>query len=220
MKGDIHHGLKRTHAYKFIGRRIGWALVLSVAGASLASAQQKLAEPFTASARWSHYIHRTYGPARFGFLAADTAIDHALREPAPGDSAASSYGRRYARAFERRVIRNTAELTTGLLTGEDLRYLASRSPLIRGRVWSALRASATAQMPDGTKRPAYTRFIASALVSVSTAHWTREPIRPGSLLQSLAWSTLGQVQTNLLDEFGPDLRRMGIRIWKRVRTRQ
>ena len=138
------------------------------------------------------------------------ALEIATHNPGP-------HGRAL-RALDRAVP--SLEYPTGLLTGEDLRYHASRSPLVRGRVWNALRASATAQMPDGTKRPAYTRFIACALVSVSTAHWTREPIQPGSLLQSLGWSTLGQVQTNLLDEFGPDLRRMGIRIWKRVRTRQ
>ena len=213
----LHEDLsRRSYACGFTGR-IGLALVLSVVGTSLGSAQQQLAEPFTPSARWSHYIHRTYGPVRLGVLAADTAIDHALREPACWDSAAGSYGRRYARAFERRAIRNTAELATGLLTGEDLRYHASRSPLIQGRVWSALRASVTAQMPNGTKRPAYTRFFASALANVSTAHWTRQPIQPRWLLQSLAWSSLDQVQTNLLDEFSPDLRRIGVRIWKRVR---
>jgi hypothetical protein len=31
------------------------------------------------------------------------------------------------------------------------------------------------------------------------------------------FSTLDQAQTNLLDEFGPDLRRIGGRVWKRVR---
>jgi hypothetical protein len=80
-----------------------------------------------------------------------------------------------------------------------------------------MRASVTAHMPDGTERPAYTRFFASELVNVSTAHWTRQRIQPGWLLQSLAWTALDQTQTNLLDEFGPDLRRFGMRIWKRVR---
>ena len=33
----------------------------------------------------------------------------------------------------------------------------------------------------------------------------------------MAWSTLDQVQTNLMTEFGPDLRQFGMRIWNRVR---
>jgi len=189
--------------------------MLWVMGASLGAAQQL--EPFTPSTRWSYYVHRTYGPARLGLLAADTALDQVLRQPACWDSTAGSYGRRYARALERRVIKNSAELAGGLVTGEDLRYRRSRSSSIHGRAWNALRASVTAQMPDGTKRPAYTRFFASELVNVSTAHWTRQRIQPGWLLQSLAWTTLDQSQTNLLDEFGPDLRRFGLRIWKRVR---
>jgi hypothetical protein len=190
--------------------------MLWVLGASLSSAQD-LAEPFTASARWSQYLRRTYGPARLGFLAADTALDQALREPHCWDSSASSYGRRYARAVERRIIKNSAELGAGLLTGEDLRYRRSKSSSIHGRVWNALRWSVTAQMPDGTKRPAYSRFFATELVNVSTAHWTRQPIGGEWLSQSLAWSALDQAQTNLLDEFGPDMRRVGLRIWKRVR---
>ena len=104
-----------------------------------------------------------------GFLAVDTAIDAVLREPACWDSGAASYGRRYARAFESRVVRNSAELATGILTGEDLRYRASQSHSVQGRLWNAVRSSVTAQMPDGTRRPAYTRFFAIELANVSTA---------------------------------------------------
>src|SRR5271169_6898960 len=66
IEGNIeNHGLSI--------RRIVLALGLAVAGASPVSAQQQLVEPFTASARWSQYLHRTYDPARLGFLAVDTA---------------------------------------------------------------------------------------------------------------------------------------------------
>jgi hypothetical protein len=73
-------------------------------------------------------------------------------------------------------------------------------------------------MPDGGRRPAYTRFFAGALADVSTAHWTRQAIRPEWLLQSLGTSALDRAETNLLDEFGPDLRSFGMRIWKRTRS--
>jgi hypothetical protein len=198
--------------------RIGLAVVLLGIGASTGCAQQQPAEPFTPAARWSHYVHRTYGPARFGLLAADIAVDQVLREPACWDSTAGSYGRRYARAFERRVIRNSVELGAGILTGEDLRYRASRSPIFQRRIWNVLRSSVTARMPDETRRPAYTRFFAGAVADMSTAHWTGRPIQARWLLLSLSQSTLGQVQTNLLDEFGPDLRRIGNRAWKRALT--
>jgi hypothetical protein len=193
-------------------------LWLALIGPSLGIAQQ-LEEPFTPSARWSRYLHRTYGPARLGLLAADTAVDHALHHPACWDSGAGSYGRRYARTFERRVIRNTAELTAGILTGEDLRYRASRSSPFRRRIWNAMRASVTAQMANGTRRPAYTRFFASAVADVSVAHWTNQPIQAAWLSESIASSALDQFETNLLDEFGPDLRRFGTRLWKRVLPR-
>jgi hypothetical protein len=151
------------------------------------------------------------------FLAADTAFDQLLREPACWDQTAGSYGRRFARSYERRIVRNTAELGAGLLTGEDLRYRPSQSHFIPARIWNAVRASVSARMPDGTKRPAYSRFFATAVTTVSTAHWTDDHIQAPWLAQSLAWSTLDQVQTNLLDEFGPDLRRTATRLWKRAR---
>jgi len=191
-------------------------LILWIAGCSLGAAQQ-LVEPFTPSARWSLYVHRTYSPSRLGFLAVDTAVDHALRQPACWDFTASSYERRFARAFQSRVVEYSAELVGGILTGEDLRYRRSRSSSIQGRLWNALRSSVTAQMPDGSKRPAYTRFFASEIASVSVASWTRQPIQPRRLVHTLWSSTLDQAQTNMLDEFGPDLRRVGIRIWKGVR---
>ena len=104
-------------------------------------------EPFTASQRWAHYVHRTYSAPRLGLLAAESAMDHALREPACWDRGGSSYARRYTRAIERRVIRNTAEVGAGLLTGEDLRYFPSRSVRPSARAWHAVRSAFLARMP-------------------------------------------------------------------------
>ncbi|HTS63933.1 MAG TPA: hypothetical protein VMH28_18045 [Candidatus Acidoferrales bacterium] len=170
--------------------------------------------PFTLSERWSHYLHRTYGPDRVGFLAAETALDQLLRDPGCWDRSAEAYGKRYGRAFERRFIRNTAELGAGLLTGEDLRYRTLQSGSTPRRIWHAMHSAVTARMPDGTTRPAYTRFFASAVTEMSTTHWTRHPIRTGWAFESVGWSFVDQVQTNLLDEFGPDMRRVARHVRK------
>jgi hypothetical protein len=199
--------------------RRGLTLMLWFAGSSSGAAQQ-LEEPFTPSARWSLYVQRTYSPSRMAFLAVDAAVDHALRQPVCWDFSADSYERRFARALQSRIVKNSAELVGGLLTGEDLRYRRSRSLKFRGRLWNAMRSSVTAQMPDGSSRPAYTRFFASELASVSVARWTRRPVQPRQLVETLWSSTLDQAQTNVLDEFGPDLRRIGMRIWKGVRYRR
>src|SRR5215470_12208955 len=158
--------------------RIGLTLMFAVAGVFPVYAQQQLEEPFTPSARWAHYVHRTYSPERLAVLAVDTAIDQGMRDPRCWNGDASSYGRRFGRALERRIIRNSLELGGGLLTGEDLRYRPSLSHTFHGRVWNALRSSVTAHMPDGTIRPAYTRFFASAVTNLSTANLTRERIQP------------------------------------------
>lgn len=191
------------------------ALVLSIAGTS-ALAQQSTPDKFTASERWANYLHRTYAPERLAYLAADSAMDHAMREPACWDYTAESYGMRVARAMGRRMIRNTAELAGGLLTGEDLRYRRSSSHRMGDRVWNAVRSAVTARMPDGSRRPAYTRFFASTATDLATAHWANYPIQPGWMAQSVVWSVVGQAETNLLDEFQPDLRRIGMGLWRRV----
>jgi len=192
------------------------ALALSIAGAS-AFAQQAVPDTFTASERWANYLHRTYAPERLAYLAADSAMDHAMREPACWDYTAESYGMRFARSMGRRMIRNTTELAGGLLTGEDLRYRPSSSHHMADRVWNALRSAVTARMPDGSRRPAYTRFFATTATDLATAHWVNSPIQPGWMAQSFAWSVVGQAETNLLDEFQPDFRRIGMGLWKRVR---
>jgi len=175
------------------------------------------ADSFGPSERWSHYLHRTFGPLRLGVLAAETALDHARQEPACWDASAGSYAQRYARAFDRRLIRNSTELAAGLLTGEDLRYKQSQSHSMQGRLWHALLSSVTAQMPDGTRRPAYTRFLAAAGTDLATAHWTGQPIRVEWASRSLGWSLLDQMQTNVLDEFEPEIRRVAGRLWKAPR---
>ena len=43
------------------------------------------AEPFTPSQRWTRYVHRTYSAHQLELLGAETALDHALGEPACWD---------------------------------------------------------------------------------------------------------------------------------------
>jgi hypothetical protein len=165
--------------------------------------------PFTTGARWAYYLHRTYHPQRLGILALETALDHALRQPACWDRSPASYLTRYSRSFDRRLIRNTAEFGAGLLTGEDLRYQRQGTGLVQGRVWHAVRGAFTAHMTDGRARPAYTRFGAATIAEVGTAHWTGQHITGRWLAQALGEGALDQIETNLLDEFTPDLRRIG-----------
>ena len=200
--------------------QIGRALLLGlVAFSGVAGAQT--AEPstteFTLSERWSHYLHRTYGPARIGSLAVETALDQMQREPHCWDMSAGSYLQRYGRAFDRRMIRNTVELGAGIVTGEDLRYRTLGSGSMPRRVWHAARSAVSARMPDGRDRPAYTRLLASAVTEFSTTHWIGQRIKPEWAFRAVGSSLLDQVQTNLLDEFGPDIRGVAKRIWKGAR---
>jgi hypothetical protein len=199
-------------------------VLLSFIGASSGIALAQSADPltgesFTTSARWSEYLHRTFGPTRLALLGAETAVDQGFGEPSCWDASGAAYVQRYARAFDRRLIKNTTEFAIGVLTGEDLRYRKAGSRSISGRVWNAFRTSVVAKMPDGTERPAYTRFFASATTELSTAHWVGQPIRTQWVFQSVGWSVLDQAETNLMDEFSPDLRRIAVRLWDVARSR-
>src|SRR5262249_33848687 len=142
------------------------ALIVISSGAQAQALDPVVGGPFNLSTRWSHYLHRTFGATGLGSLAAETVVDQGFGAPGCWDDSAGSYVQRYARAFDRRLIRNTTEFATGILTGEDLRYRKSLSPSTRGRIWNALRGSVVAQMPSGTERPAYTRFLASAVTEL------------------------------------------------------
>jgi hypothetical protein len=199
-------------------------VLLSLMWISSDIAQAQSADPLTSqsfptSARWSQYLHRTFGPTRLALLGVETAVDHGFGEPSCWDASGAAYIQRYARAFDRRLIKNTTELAAGIVTGEDLRYRKSRSNSITGRAWNAVRGAVVAQMPDGSERPAYTRFFASAATELSTAHWVGQSIRTRWLFQSVGWSALDQTETNLLDEFSPDVRRVARRLWDVARSR-
>ena len=106
------------------------ALALRSSAPSPGAAQQQLVEPFTPSARWSQYLHRTYSPLRLGFLAVDTAIDDLLREPACWDSGASSYARRYGRGV--RAPRHQEHHRTGHRSPDRRGFTVPQVPIVLG----------------------------------------------------------------------------------------
>lgn len=208
---------ERAFSWRRLLFRFSHATFLLVLTPFLCPGQQVAETPFTPADRWAHYLRRTYGPDRLGILMAETSFEHLLHDPEMWDRSATSLGRRFGVSLERRVIRNTAEMGAGLVTGEDLRYSRSQSEGLKRRMLHSAFSSVTARMPSGRRRPAYTRFFAAAVTEASTAHWRGRPISGGGLLESLGWSAIGQVQTNLLDEFAPDLRRVGRRLWRKLR---
>jgi hypothetical protein len=197
-------------------------ITLAITAAPLAAAMARhadtipLPQPFTPAERFAYYLHRTYSPHRLGLLALETAFDHSLGQPACWDRGLGSYVTRYSRALDRRMIRNTAEFGAGILTGVDLRYQPLGSGPLQTRVWNTVRSAFVARTASGGQRPAYTRFAAATVAEVGTAHWTGQRIQATWLAQALAWGALDQIQTNLLDEFGPDFRRIGGRMCKRL----
>jgi hypothetical protein len=73
-------------------------------------------------------------------------------------------------------------------------------------------------MTDGRARPAYTRVASATIAEIGTAHWTGQHITGGWLAHAFADGTLDQIETNLLDEFTPDLRRIGKALHDRLAT--
>ena len=107
VRRDTDRGIGQVNPSGVLGFvRAALGLVIAVLVTSSPSRAQQPDDPFTPADRWAHYVHRTYSPIRMSILAADTAIDHGLRDPHCWDESASSYGMRYARAFQRRVVRN------------------------------------------------------------------------------------------------------------------
>jgi len=83
-------------------------------------------------------------------------------------------------------------------------------------MWHAVRGAFLAHMTNGRARPAYTRFAAATMAEVGTAHWTGQHITGEWLTAALGEGALDQIETNLLDEFTPELRRIGKAVQRKL----
>jgi hypothetical protein len=170
--------------------------------------------------RFRYYLHRTYtSRQRLLFLAADTALGHALNDPVEWGRAPNTFAMRLSSNFGRRVVSNTIELGASALLHDDARYRRSNQRGIPARVRYAALSAFTARLEDGGKRLAYSRFIATSGGVLVSSRWHPRCASGSDLALGVGFSLLGKIPDNLLDEFAPDLRRAGEKAIRTLRRR-
>ncbi len=166
-------------------------------------------EKFGSGDRLRHYLHRTYSWQRTALLGIDTGFGNLLDGAAGGSTGLSNFPRRYGEAFARRVSRNSMEFALGMLLREDPRYQPSGRRGVRLRVAHAAVQTFMGPGPDGRRRVAFSRLVPAVANDVLASTWERRRLSAGSVMAGSGWTLAGDLQTRLLDEFGPDLKRIG-----------
>jgi hypothetical protein len=170
--------------------------------------------------RFRYYLHRTYAcRERTLFLLADSGMGHLLDDPAEWGQGPQTLAFRIASNFGHRIVANSIEFSLGAALQEDARY---RSPHLRGfgeRVRYAAKAAFIARQEGGGAEFAFARLGATAGSVLIGSMWQPQPASAPDLLAGIGFGMLGRVPDNLLTEFSPDMRRVGGRILRRLRSR-
>jgi hypothetical protein len=198
------------------------ALFLLTGGLAYPQDQQpaaKAAEKFDFKARFAWYAKRTYTNlwGHANLIGEVTVDDFAFGDVKRWGTGLSGWGKSLAPVYGQRVVDNTTEFLLGALVGDDARYRPSEK---RGIVRRGLHATVdafTARAKSGNTRPAYSRIIAVTTGILIANQWRSKPETGYTLSRALAFGVTDKIQGDLLQEFTPDLKHMGNKIWRKIR---
>jgi len=174
---------------------------------------------FKAQFRW--YAKRTYtDPWRhIELIGAVTVDDYLFGGLKRWGTGLSGWGKSLAPVYGQRVVANTTEFLLGALVGDDARYWRSGKKGLTSKLWYATTHAFTARARSGHTRPAYSRVIAVTAGTLIANQWREDPKTGGDLTRALIFGVTDKIQDDLLNEFGPDLRRFGRKIWRKIHDR-
>jgi hypothetical protein len=75
----------------------------------------------------------------------------------------------------------------------------------------------TARARSGNTRPAYSRIIAITTGTLISNQWRSDPKTGYNLTRALVFGVTDKIQDDLVQEFSPDLKRFGHKIWRKIR---
>ena len=194
-------------------------LVGSIAHSQDQQAAAKPPEKFDFKARLKWYAVRTYvDPWSHADLIGEVTVDDfAFGDVKRWGSGLSGWGKSLAPVYGQRVVDNTTEFLLGALVGDDARYRPSEKSGIVGRGPHATIDAFTARAKSGDTRPAYSRIIAVTTGILIANQWQSKPEAGYTLSRALVFGVTDKIQGDLLQEFTPDLKQMGRKIWRKIR---
>ena len=191
------------------------SLLLQASAAAQGQETPPPTSPATSAPQFERYLDRTYGWQTLSWLATDTAIDLLRSRPEWGRGP-GGFGCQYASAFGRRLISNSAQLGVGLVLHEDTRFHPSQRRGFLPRMQYAITHAFLASVPGGKFEPAYARFAAIASGALIAPAWHQRSLSASGFFEDFTFGMLGQLQNSLLNEFSPDLQKLGRNLRKKV----
>jgi hypothetical protein len=180
-----------------------------------AQAPQDATASFDWDQRWQHYLQRTYSWQRMGLLVLDTTFDHVTGDSREWGRTPQGFGCRYGSNLGSRIVRNSIELGAGAALREDARFRPSGAKTLGGRVRYATLQAFVAYRGE-ERRFAYSRLAATVGGFVAVSLWGGRPISPWRFAGNVGGAYTGHLENSFLNEFGDDLKAVGLRVRKKV----
>ena len=214
-EGDIRHTIDGSSVGPCLQLLVLLCLLLQASAAAQDLELPPPTPPATSAPQFQRYLDRTYGWQTLSWLASDTAIDLLRSRPEWGRGP-GGFGCQYASAFGRRLISNSVELGVGLVLHEDTRFHLSQRRGFLTRMKYAMTHAFLDSVPGGKFEPAYARFAAVTSGALITPAWHQRSLSASGFFEDFTFGMLGQLQNSLLNEFSPDLQKLGRNVRKKV----
>ena len=163
--------------------------------------------PLTNSERVRHYVKATFWPTSLVTATARAGIDQALDKPKEWDSDANGYAKRLGNVYAKHIIRQTVQFGASTALHEDDRYLASGQKGFWTRAKYAATSAFLARRDNGDRCFAVARMSGNASAAFLSRAWLPgNSSHMSSAASSFGLTIAGDIGTNFVKEFWPDLR--------------
>ena len=181
----------------------------------------KTVEKFDFKARSVWYIERTYTDlwSQANLIGGIAVDEFVFGDEKRWGNGLSGFGSALAPAYGQRVINNTTEFFLGALIGDDARYQSSEKRGVVKRSLHATIGAFTARTRSGEIHPAYSRIIAITTGTLISNQWRSDPMTGYNLTDALIFGITDKIQDDITQEFSPDLKCLGHKVWRKIRHR-
>ena len=164
--------------------------------------------PMTRSERLRNYLTTTFGPTSFVKSAAYAGFDQLMDRPTEWKQGAEGYGDRFASVYGKYFVRQTLQYGASMALHEDDRYLASGRTGFWNRTKYAISSAFVARRDNGTRCFAAARMgSAAGSAFISRAWQPASTSDAGHAASAFGITVAGDMGTNVIREFWPDLKR-------------
>jgi hypothetical protein len=163
--------------------------------------------PMTRSERVREYVKGTFWPGSLAATTARAGIDQLLDKPKEWDSDSNGFAKRLGNVYAKHIIRQTVQFGASTALHEDDRYLASGQRGFWTRTKYAVSSAFLARRDNGDRCLALARMSGSASAAFLSRAWQPASTSDaGSAASAFGFTIAGDIGTNFIKEFWPDLK--------------